>query len=607
MDRNLGRNASILVYTRQEEKEYPQGLASSVHFAISRDGKYYEALNNNYGILFAKGTIGEDNTIHAKGLKKPWIFPMAQGGYGIAAVRINTDGSADEESRGKALIFTTVDFIQFSELGLLELNTDTHVNNLQCKYDNDEKRYHIIWEDAGEKYHHSISQDIRSLSSQSEEDMDFPIDGVSSVHAPQGADAGNVVEISGNLCDCIAQHWNRLTCTKITVPPQMYVNSVADVQAVQATAVFSDGSTAQKQVIWDTAGIDFSKPGIRRIHGTIKREAYNFPLTCGYGDPVIFSWEGRFYFISTNDNKKDIGLYVREASTASELFQPDTVQHLILDVDENRGLIQTFRAPEFHVIGDELYILFAVGGKVWGPQCHVMKLKKGGRIVDPADWENPIRVQRRNGNPLTEDGITLDMTCLNACGRSYMLWSYRSGIRTELDTGSMLYIAKVDPSSPWILTSEPVLLSRPLYGWENVNHTINNEGPYTFISGGRVYLTYSGGAANSYTYAVGLLTADAAADLLDISVWQKRVTPVLSYYSAKGEYGSGHNSFFTDDHGNLMIAYHAETAFNSRTRCVGIHRVHFDINNEPVFDMDIDEDWKPELANVESDAVICNS
>ena len=168
----------------------------------------------------------------------------------------------------------------------------------------------------------------------------------------------------------------------------------------------------------------------------------------------------------------------------------------------------------------------------------------------------------------------------------------------------MLYIAAVDEAAPWQLASEPVLLSRPLYGWENVNHTINNEGPYAFTANDKIYLTYSGGAADGYTYALGLLTAPAGADLLDTGVWNKAGTPVLSYYSVEGEYGPGHNSFFTDAQGNLMIAYHAEDALDHHIRCDGIRRVHFTIQGEPVFDMSAQRDLDPALAGVEMEVVV---
>lgn len=233
-----------------------------------------------------------------------------------------------------------------------------------------------------------------------------------------------------------------------------------------------------------------------------------------------------------------------------------------------------------------------------------MKLKKGGSLIDPESWEEPVRIRKKDGSFLTEDGITLDMTYLKAGERSYVVWSYRRNIGTPYDTGSMLYIAEVDEKQPWQLSSDPVLLTRPLYGWENVNHTINNEGPYAFTADGKVYLTYSGGAADGYTYALGLLTADAKDDLLDISVWKKRCTPVLSYYSVEGIYGPGHNSFFTDAQGNLMIAYHAEDALEHYLRCDGIHRVHFNIHGEPVFDLSAKRDLDPALSQVEMEVIV---
>lgn len=222
----------------------------------------------------------------------------------------------------------------------------------------------------------------------------------------------------------------------------------------------------------------------------------------------------------------------------------------------------------------------------------------------PDGWEEPVRILRKDQSPLSEDGITLDMTYVDTGKRSYMVWSYRKNIGTPEDTGSMLMIAGVDAQKPWQLAGEPVLLSRPLYGWENVSGTVNNEGPHAFIKGSKVYLTYSGGAANGYTYALGLLTADADADLTDVSSWSKSKTPVLSFYSVEGEYGPGHNSFYVDVDGDLMIAYHAETTIESRLRCDGIRRVHFDLDGEPVFDMPADKDLDPALSGVSMQVVV---
>ena len=541
------KSARIMVYTRKtDERLYPDGLARSIHLAYSRDGENYEAMNGNYGILFAEGTLDKNDTICPKGVEAPRVFPMPGGGFGITASRVNENGSADEESEGRLLLWTTDDFIAFREMGFA---------------------------DPGQLL--------------------------------EGAPAGNTVEVSRSLCDRAALHWSRLSSVAVHVPDKIPAHDAEAVEKIKATVVYSDGSTAQKRVRWDVGKIDFGRKGTCRIAGTVINEQYAFPLACGFGDPVVFPWEGRYYYISTNDNLNDVGFYVREAGTVADLFKEDVKQHLILDLDEERGLVQTFWAPEFHVIGGELYILFAVSGTQWGPQCHLMKLKKGGSLTDAGSWEEPIRIRRKDGSWLAQDGITLDMTYLKSGDCSYVVWSYRRGIGTEYDSGSMLYIARVDEAEPWRLTSNPVLLTRPLYGWENVSHTINNEGPYAFTANGRIYLTYSGGAANGYTYVLGLLTAEDGADLLDKSAWHKRGTPVLSFYSVEGEYGPGHNSFFTDSEGNLMIAYHAETSPDSTLRCDGIRRVHFDINGEPVFDMSAERDLAPGLARVEMDVEVC--
>ena len=103
-------------------------------------------------------------------------------------------------------------------------------------------------------------------------------------------------------------------------------------------------------------------------------------------------------------------------------------------------------------------------------------------------------------------------------------------------------------------------------------------------------MTYSGGSANAYTYALGLLTADTGDDLCNITSWTKSITPVLTFYSVEGEYGPGHNSFFENEDGEIMIAYHGETSIDGHLRCDGIRRVHFRNDGAPYFQMSATED-----------------
>ena len=531
----MNNNLYMKVYTRDAVPGvYPDGLARSVHFAVSRDGAKFEPLNQNYGILFATGLIREDNTICPKGITEPGVLCLPEGGYLIAAVRTEEDGSPEEEVFLEC--WRTDDFLEF-------------------------------------------------------ERIPFP--------AEQSRESfRDTVELDGGLYAELKRRWGKIFNVEMKVPQEVTVSGKEELQAVKAEAVYSDGSVAEKPVDWEIQGIDFSKEQTVTVRGTVRQQKYPFPLARGYGDPVIFPWEGKWYYISTNDNMDDVGIYGREADTVPELFEEQTVQHLILDVDEEKDFIQTFWAPEFHLIGGELYILLAIGGRVWAPQCHMMKLKKGGKITDPGSWETPVPVCRKDGSPLAPGAISLDMTYVKGTEKSWLIWSYREKIGTELDSGSMLYLAEADERQPWILAGEPMLLSRPLYGWENTERTINNEGPYAFIKDGRIYLTYSGGSANGYSYVLGLLTAPVDADLYDLNNWKKSTTAVLSFYSVEGEYGPGHNSFFYDENGNLMIAYHAEESLDGHIRCNGIRRIHFDRTGRPVFDMSEERDVDPALRQV---------
>lgn len=59
-------------------------------------------------------------------------------------------------------------------------------------------------------------------------------------------------------------------------------------------------------------------------------------------------------------------------------------------------------------------------------------------------------------------------------------------------------------------------------------------------------------------YCMGLMTADADADLLDPQSWTKSRHPVLTTNETVGLYGPGHNSFTRDAEGDIMV-FHART------------------------------------------------
>lgn len=589
----------ILVYTRRPREEYTESLSNSIHFAYGEGENDFVPLNRNYGILFVQAVVDGNNVIQEKGLKNPYLFRTGEGSFGIIAVRVEADGKEDVKSRGQILLWTSKDLLRFCFAGFIRLHDTLFVENAVCEYDIEKKVYEICWQDGCGDWHCSR---IESLDKREGTSLapaaDAPVLQQLQVNIPDSV-PGNILSVDSAFGNTFRMHWTPLYNTEILVPDSVEILSREELDKVKATAVYSDGSTAEKRVEWDCGGMDFSVPGTYTVKGRVVQETYPFPLASGYADPVILPWNNKYYYVATNDNKNDIGIYVREADTIMGLFAEGYTEALILDVDEDRGYVQTFWAPEFHWIGGDLYLLFAVGKKVWGPQCHMMKLKKGGSILRAADWEEPVRVKRCSGAFLEEEGITLDMTYFRTDGVSYVVWSYRKDMGTPYDTGSMLYIATVDEKNPTVLTSEPVLLSRPLFGWENIKGTINNEGPYPLITEDTVYLTYSGGAAGGYTYVLGLLSIPRGSDLLNASVWRKECTPALTYYSIEGIYGPGHNSFFRDYNGDVMIMYHGEEELvDSGTRCTAMHRVHFNKKGIPALDLYGERDLNQDLAEV---------
>lgn len=599
------KNPGVLIYTRKPKNEYTESLSNSIHFAYIDEAGEVQPLNQNYGVLFAPATIDENDVIKEKGLKNPYLFRMRDGSFAILAVRVDKEGKDDEESKGHILLWTSQDLIDFTYHGLLKLYEDVFIKEAMCEYSQEKQAYEVRWLDQENKaYLHTIENLVNSCSVSKPSTTDNYSRETIEVKLPD-INPGNRISIDRETGNALKNHWTPVYNTKIRISEEVCISSAEQLQEVKATAVYSDGSVAEKQVQWDSSGIDFTVPGSYSVKGKVVQEAFPFPLAVGYADPVILPWNNKYYYLATNDNVDDIGIFVREGSTKSELFKPGFKESIILNVDEEKGFIQTFWAPEFHFIGDDLYILFAVGPKKWGPQCHMMKLKEGGNIMKAEDWESPVRVKRADGSFLAEDGITLDMTHFRAEGNSYLVWSYRKHIGTPLDSGSMLYIASTDEKNPTVLTSEPVLLTRPILGWENIQGTINNEGPYALVTEDKIYITYSGGAANGYTYALGLLSIPRNSNYLDVSAWKKAGTPVLSYYSVEGVYGPGHNSFFRDYDGNVMIMYHGETKLAAQDiRCTGMHRVHFKKDKTPVFNMSKERDLDPALAEVELKVVV---
>ena len=603
----------LLCYTRtpMEDEIYSTKLAYSMHLALQETDGTILPLNHNSGILYAKATQNPDGTLNAKSLKNPWLFSMADGTFGIVAQRIEPDGSDDQTAAGKLLFFTSKDLIYYQERSLLELGTAAIIVDAVCGYSPEIKKYQLLWKEkdgSGFLLETDSLENIaadnakKKLSAEVFWGESASIQQLSTESLPEGAVPRNVLEISDELAARLKVRFLTPVNVANEVPDCVTAASLEELKAVRAVARYSDGSTVEKRVDWYADEIDWTTPGRYMIEGRIHQDRFEFPVAWHKADPCIGKWNGKYYFISTNDLDHEHTIFMREADSIPGLVTAQQVK--ILDAYTYPHLGNLLWAPELHVIDDRLYVFHAGTPQAFlEEQSHVMALKEGGNPMKASDWEMPRRVVRKEGSPLYGgEGITLDMTEFEVGGKHYVCWSQRQF--QPVDQGAWLYIAEIDPKEPWKLTTDPVLLSMPEYGWAN-NHTFVDEGPFALITKDKVYLTFSSAAVDS-TYVVGLLSADPDANLLNPESWVKENYPLLSSRSVEGEFGTGHNAYVTDDDGLVWNTYHARPGVDG-PRSSGIRRVHFNAEGFPVLDMTEELDLTPELATVKMEIVVPES
>ncbi len=607
---SMGKEYEVLSYTRRplEDDVYSEKLAYSMHLALREKGEAWKPLNHNSGILYAKATQNPDGTLHAKSLKNPWIFMRKEGGFGVIAQRIETDGRADGEAAGKLLLFITEDLIRYQEEPLLDMGRGKEITDAVCIC-HEEGGYLFRWLEAdgtlceawADGLENGKIKDVHVIETsmaQGTASLVAPVEVPFGSSLPEGAVVRNVLPISQEVAERLQRRFITPVNTANEVPQQIRAENAQKLREVKALARYSDGSSVEKRVDWFMDDVDWEKPGSYEVEGLVHQDRYEFPVAWHRADPCIGKWEGSYYFIATNDADDNHTLFIRKADTIPGLVTAQEVK--ILDSNMYPHLGNLLWAPEFHIIKDRLYIFHAgTPQEFHKEQSHVMALKKGGNPMKASDWEMPVRVVRKDGSPLYVPGITLDMTEFEAGGKYYVCWSQRQF--EPVDQGAWLYIACIDPEEPWRLVNEPVLLSMPEYGWAN-NHTFVDEGPFALKRDGKIYLTFSSAAVDS-TYVVGLLSADENADLLVPENWTKENYPLLSSRSVEGEYGTGHNSYIEDEDGLVWNAYHARPGIKG-PRSSGIRRVHFNADGFPVLDMTEEADLKPELAWVKTTVLV---
>lgn len=552
--------ARLLLYTRKpiDNVYYDPRLAFSLHLALSGDGIHYTALNHNSGVCFPKATENPDGSLNPKCIKDIRITGTGRA-YIITAIRTDGEGDNDYESIGKTISFETTDFVEYRELGL-----------------------------------NDISEEYKAL--------------VSTVPSTDGTDIENiegvVPQCITDISDETAEYLEKVLTTPyntgVVIPDYIKVSSDAELANFKVKFVYSDGSCAEKPVLLDTSAVNFDTPGEYKVKGRVKQPHFDFPLLLDRADPCIGKWNGKYYFIATNDADNNHTLFMRESDTIEGLISAE--EHLILDSSTYPEIGGLLWAPEFHIIKDRLYIFHAATREpFFEEESHVMELKEGGNPCNKDDWSRPRRIVRPDGSDICEAGkeITLDMTEFEFDESFYVIWSQRQFLPKDL--GAWLYIAKLNPDKPWMLASDPVVLSKPDYGWGN-NHTFVEEGPFALFNGDKLHITFSGAAVDT-SYVVGLLSIEHGKNPLEVTNWIKKGYPILTSRSVPGEFGTGHNAFVTDEDGVVWNTYHARPGTEG-PRSSGIRRVHFNFLDEPVLDMTEDLDISDEFKEISVNIVV---
>ncbi|MEE1940070.1 family 43 glycosylhydrolase [Streptomyces sp. TRM 70361] len=283
--------------------------------------------------------------------------------------------------------------------------------------------------------------------------------------------------------------------------------------------------------------------------------SFTNPIALQRADPHVFRHtDGYYYFTATVPAYDRIVL--RRATTLQGLSTaPETTIWTRHATGEMGAHIW---APEIHFIDGKWYVYFSAGttDDVWKIRPYVLESSAANPLT--GTWTEKGRIR------LPLDTFSLDATTFVHNGTRYLSWAQND---PAVGSGTSIYLARM--SNPWTISGTPARISTPTHAWETVGHRVN-EAPAVIRRGGKVFMTFSASATDS-NYCLGLLTADATADLTRPASWRKHPAPVLTSNAATSQYGPGHNSFTTSEDGRSdILVYHS--------------RDYRDINGDPLDD-----------------------
>lgn len=696
----MSSSYSLLCYTRKptgREEANNADVALSMHLALrSGVSGEWKPLNENYGIFFAAGVPiaaatsesrracsaaahfgidpfdasrpGSDAVefdavmpgvdITLKSLRDPYLFRLAEGGFGVVATRTNRGGEPDGSERSAFLLAVSRDLTAYTQLGLVRIATDGGVNRPAVVFDENAARYVISWHDDTGGSHGATTEDIVGAARSGEalmvdDGVAMTCDGrIPNDCGISDAVPGNIITVGEAEVKRLSARFGRVYNVGSNVAAQTVKangdggdGARAAVRALgrtRAELTYSDGSTATRAVDWNAGQLkrlaakaaagELGAGERYLVNGTVRQTVYPIPFAVERADPSVFAWNlnGKplFMFIATEDADGNCvdprggatHMPLRVAESIEALSDKEGGREREIDLlqcgdlnSEGRMMTGCFWAPELHSIGGKLSILFmpCFDGAVTNPDG-----TPNNRAGKPDMWTGSRHImqlrQDSDGNdldPREPENWTVPEPITGPEGEPLNpIQRISLDMTVIVDSGRWYYawqqvgsiwIAGFDPMRPTRLTSKPTQIVVPEFAWDNMIA----EGPNAFVHDGKIFLIYSGSLVG-IDYTTGLVTALAGrnADLTDPAAWSKLDYPLQKsgIYNGQWQLGTGHGMWSHDEDGNLIYVFHNAEYDNGRYggRDAQVRRVHWSAEGMPILDMQSMEELNPDYADV---------
>ena len=582
--------------------------AEVLHLAIASGDGALVALNNNKGVLYP--TFGTGTSQFAN----PTLFRRPDGTFGLIA--------ADNAANGRVFVYTSKDLVTFTGQKLATTNTQgITVSRADVAYDNGIEAYRVVLRTPAGAAYEVTTPDFTTFSAP----VAVTVPAVPSISGlPTGAIEASALALTAAELSHLQKSLGRIVNTTVDAGDDVEVEVGGELTLPEKVQLgYSDGSSKQLGVDWDTGGVDLQTPGTYTVTGTVNQPVYGNEkgiLVPERADPWVFRDDERTgqteYYLTgsypTTQANPGVGydrIVLRRADSINGLT---TAQEQVLLWSRNAaapntsngskvatGAYRYFWAPELHKINGDWYILFTSSRStdVWNIRPAIMRAPGDSDPMVASNWEELGYIKAAPGDSAAFTSFSLDMTYFEANGKHYMVWAEKPG-------SSDLRMAEIDPSNPSQLISQSILLSTPNYAWERTSSQVINEGAAVIKSDDEVFVFFSASEVNE-TYSIGMLRAPLDGDLMKPSTWTKTGYPLLTSDDFGGQQnGPGHNSFTLDADGNPVIVYHArppisewipgaDGGLNDPSRHARVKTVHFAADGSAVLNQTREEEVAP--------------